>query len=161
EIALVESFADQAVNAIENARLFAELNDSNASLKEALEQQTATARILEWIARTPGDATSVLAMIAETAGRLAGGTRTRIYAAVAGQCALAAIGTGGDAASRGAVDSVPQGRVGPLSPYSHRSIDTAAVTEGRLVYIPDLSREPTDVWPHPAARAEGERSMVA
>jgi GAF domain-containing protein len=72
EIALLESFADQAVIAIENARLFSELEDRNRALNEALEQQTATAEVLRIIASAPTEPQAVLQSIVDAAARLCG-----------------------------------------------------------------------------------------
>ena len=58
------------LEAIENARLFQELSESNATLKEALEQQTATAEVLRLVAASPDNVAQVLAGIAERTTRL-------------------------------------------------------------------------------------------
>jgi GAF domain-containing protein len=83
EVQLLQTFADQAVIAIENVRLFNET-------KEALERQTATADILKVIASSPDDVQPVFEAIASSANRLLGGHSAGVVRVVDGNLHLAA-----------------------------------------------------------------------
>jgi two-component system NtrC family sensor kinase len=72
QIALVETFADQAVIAIENARLFEQVQEKTADLTESLEQQTATSQVLQVISSTPGELEPVFKSMLENATRICG-----------------------------------------------------------------------------------------
>ncbi len=99
QLALLKTFADQAVIAIENARLFNEI-------KEALERQTATAEILKVIASSPSDVQPVFDAIARSAKLLFGGHTGAVWRVVGETLQIAAY-TATDAAGNEALKNYP------------------------------------------------------
>ena len=90
EIALLKTFADQAVIAIENVRLFTELQTSNRELTTALEQQTATSEILRVISQSQTDVRPVFETILTSAVRLLRGYSGALTRVAGDQIELAA-----------------------------------------------------------------------
>lgn len=124
QIALLKAFADQAVIAIENVRLFQELT-------EALEQQTATSEILGVIASSPTDIQPVLDTVAKNAARLCDSSDAQIYR-VEGDMAR-------KVASHGVVSPVLG--VGETRPLSRSSPSGRAIVDRRPILIRDCQTE--------------------
>src|SRR5262249_51668750 len=142
QIELVSIFADQAVIAIENVRLFQELQEKNRALTEAhvqvteaLEQQTATSEILAVISQSPTDVQPVFDSIAASALRLCDArlcTAFRFDGELIHLVAFHHVSAEGAAAYREAYPASP-GRAGG----THRAILTRTV-----VHIPDIREDP-------------------
>jgi GAF domain-containing protein len=155
QIALLRTFADQAVIAVENVRLFTELQASNRDLTTALDTQTATSDILRVISRSQMDVQPVFDAIVASAVRLLGaysGGLTRIADDQITLAALTSTDDAGDAFLRAAY------------PQSSQSVDPHAqvIRERAPLNIADAYTDPRFPEPaHAAARARGFRSLVA
>jgi signal transduction histidine kinase len=153
QVALVKTFADQAAIAIQNVRLFNELEARNRDLTEALEQQTATSEILRVISRSPTDVQPVFDTIAAATLKLclaSVGLVTRFDGELIHVAALANVDPGGADAIAGIFPRPP----------SHDTTTARAILTRNVVVIPDILEDPLYVV-GPAALAAGFRSIIS
>jgi GAF domain-containing protein len=150
QIELVSTFADQAVIAIENARLFEEVQTKTHDLEEALKYQTGSAGILNVIASSPTDVKPVLRAIVESASELCGAYDVLVRL------------KDGDGLAFGA-------HHGPLPvsldhvPITKDSTAGAAILGRKPIHVHDLLSTEGDRFPHARelARMHGERTILS
>jgi len=154
QIDLLKIFADQAVIAIENVRLFTELQASNRELTTALDKQTATSEILRVISQSQMDVQPVFDAIVHSAVRLLGAYSSTLNRIEGDQIELAAITSTDDAGNAALMAAYPQSLYSEWTPAQairdRAPLNIAnAQTDPRL---PEAQRA--------AARARGYRSQV-
>jgi signal transduction histidine kinase/putative methionine-R-sulfoxide reductase with GAF domain len=134
QIALLRTFADQAVIAIENARLFGEVQARTRELTEALEQQTATSKVLGVISRSKFDLQPIFDTMAENAVKLCQAERAFIFR-FDGKLLRAVATSNVGPELRQFVDQ------NPIAPGRH-SISARAALERRTVHVHDVQSDP-------------------
>jgi GAF domain-containing protein len=156
QIALLQTFARQAVIAIENTRLFEAEQQRTRELSESLEQQTATSKVLEVISSSPGDLKPVFEAILENAVRLCGAKFGNLYLRE------------GDGFRAAAMHNAPpayaEQRAGIVRPSPNSTLWRAMQTK-QPAQTADLTKLPEyvegDPWLVPTVSLAGHRSVLS
>jgi GAF domain-containing protein/CheY-like chemotaxis protein len=135
QVELLKTFADQAVIAIENVRLFRELEARNRDLTETLEQQTATGEILRVISSSPTDVQPVFDTISQSAARLCEAQFCHVFRFDGERLHFVAH----DGLTPEGVEAVR--RVFPMAP-NRRSTAGRAILKRAVEHIPDVDADP-------------------
>lgn len=139
EVGLIQTFADQAVIAIENARLFDEVQARTRELSESLQFQTASAEVLKVISRSPDDLQPVLDVIVETSRELCNALTSVIFLLRDGKFHHAADSI--DESFR-KPDYIDTFRGHPISLDQVGSALARATREKRTIHIPNSEEDP-------------------
>ena len=150
QIALLQTFADQAVIAVATVHLFKELETRNRDLTEALEQQTATSEILRVISSSPTDIEPVLSALVKSATRFCGAYDAVIF-----------LPEGDSLRATAHHGPIPQ-PAGVLIPVVRGTVGGRSLLERRAIHVADLQAEVQE-FPEGSvfARLRGHRTTLS
>src|SRR4029453_16221887 len=134
-VELLKTFADQAVIAIENVRLFRELETRNRDLTETLEQQTATSEILRVISSSPIDVQPVFDTIVRSARALCSADSAGVLTYDGEMLRIESLDNANPAQAAGLRDAYPM-------PATRGHATGRAILTGRPAHIRDVREDP-------------------